>query len=273
MMGKAGRGGYGGLRRRPGLRVAPMRVRQGKFETIIRLMGSVSSLDDLDHAMRVISKDLGFQFFALTHHVDILVTAHAIHLHNYPDRWADYYDRNALGLSDPVHRASQRTGVGFCWARLPFLIPLTDKDRRHLLQGRDAGIGDGFTVPVNIPGEAYGSCSFANETGRPIREETLGLAQLAGTFAFEAARYLWNAELAPNPLRAPILTDRQRDCALWAARGKTDWEISQILHVSQETVAMHIKQARERYGVQKRALVAIRALFDGTLSFDDILRR
>ena len=72
---------------------------------------------------------------------------------------------------------------------------------------------------------------------------------------------------------APVLTDRQRDCVLWAARGKSDWEISRILGVGQETVIRHLKQARERYGVSKRTSLAIRALFDGTLTFTDILKR
>ena len=68
----------------------------------------------------------------------------------------------------------------------------------------------------------------------------------------------------------PSLTDRQRDCLLWAARGKGDWEISRILGLSEETVARHIKQACERYGVNKRTLLAIRALFDGTFTFGDV---
>ena len=69
------------------------------------------------------------------------------------------------------------------------------------------------------------------------------------------------------------MTDRQRDCVMWAARGKGDWEISRILEVSEETVARHIKQACARYDVNKRTLLAIRTLFDGTLTFTDIFGR
>ena len=103
-------------------------------------------------------------------------------------------------------------------------------------------------------------------------EDMLPLAQLAGAFAFEGARRLWMVRsLDDDP--APVLTDRQRDCLLWAARGKSDWEISRILGVGQETVIRHLKLARERYGVSKRTSLAIRALFDGTLTFTDILKR
>ncbi|WP_254603263.1 helix-turn-helix transcriptional regulator [Sphingomonas bacterium] len=193
-------------------------------------------------------------------------------VHNYPDRWADYYDENALGVSNAVHRASHVTSIGFRWSDIPQMIPLTARDRRVLLLGSHQGVGDGYTVPANVPGEAYGSCSFANEASRPMANKMLPLAQLAGVFAFGAARRLWSVrafERAP----APTLTDRQRDCALWAARGKSDWDTSCILGLSEETVARHIRDGCERYGVNKRTLLAIRALFDRTLTFTDIFRR
>jgi LuxR family quorum-sensing system transcriptional regulator CciR len=234
----------------------------------------VGCADDLSQAMRDICEALGFQYFALTHHVDIVAaSASAIRLHNYPARWADYYEGNALGVSDPVHRASHKTSVGFRWSRMPAMIPLTSADRHMLALGREQGIGDGFTVPANVPGEARGSCSFANEADRPIPEAMLPIAQLAGLFAFECARRLWSVRVLDAEEPMPVLTDRQRDCILWAARGKSDWEISRILGVSEETVARHIKQGCERYGVNKRTLLAIRALFDGTLTFFDIFRR
>lgn len=241
---------------------------------LMQLVDSVRNTDDLNVAMVRITGVLGFQYFALSHHVDILAANDdAIRLHNYPAAWADYYDANALGVTDPVHRAAQVTSVGFCWSRIASMIHLTANDRRTLDLGRAQGIGVGFTVPANVPGELRGSTSFANEAGRRLPLRMLPLAQLAGAFAFEAARRLWLPRGRVAGTSHPPLTDRQRDCVLWAARGKGDWEISRILGVSEETVARHIKQAFARYGVNKRTLLAIRALFDGTLSFSDILRR
>ena len=105
-----------------------------------------------------------------------------------------------------------------------------------------------------------------------MRRLRLGMVG-GGEGAFIGAVHRIAARLAVHRISAPVLTDRQRDCILWAARGKGDWEISRILGVSEETVARHIKQACERYGVHKRTLVAIRALFDGTLTFTDIFKR
>ncbi|WP_447726031.1 LuxR family transcriptional regulator [Sphingomonas koreensis] len=241
---------------------------------ILRLVEAVGCADDLSDAMREICAVLGFQHFAITHHVDVAQDPHsAIRLHNYPAQWADYYDANVLGVCDPVHRASHVTSLGFCWSRIPAMIQLTKADRRMLQLGRAQGIGEGFTVPAHIPGETRGSVSFANRAGRPIDPAILPMAQLAGAFAFEGARQLWRTRRLPGEGPPPVLTDRQRDCILWAARGKGDWEIGRILGISEETVARHIRQGCERYGVNKRTLLAILTLYDGTLSFTDILRR
>ena len=231
----------------------------------------VATPDDLASVLGAISVELGFQYFALTHHVDVaLAPARAIRIHDYPDRWADYYDAHALGVSDPVHRASHVTSIGFRWSDIEDMIPLTPRDRQMLALGSEHGIGDGFTIPANVPGEARGSCSFASEAGKPVPQDSLPLAQLAGAFAFEAARRLWSVRRHDE---TPVLTDRQRDCVLWAARGKSDWETSRILGLSEETVARHIRDGCERYGVNKRTLLAIRTLFDGTLTFTDIFGR
>jgi DNA-binding CsgD family transcriptional regulator len=242
-------------------------------ETFWRDIEQARTSDDLHAAIGAIAMELGFDYFALTHHVDIVQPRQTtMRLHNYPARWADFFDGNHLAVTDPVHRASHVTSVGFTWSELPRLIAMTPGDRMILALARREGLGEGFTVPAHVPGEARGSCSFACPAGRALPTRILPLAQLAGAFAFEGARRMWRSKaLGAEP--RPVMTDRQRDCLLWVARGKTDWEISRIFGISPETVVRHIKQARERYGVEKRTSLLVRALFDGTISFTDIFRR
>lgn len=241
-------------------------------EVFLRDVSTTSTEVELSEALSVVAQELGFSYFALTHHVDVRRAPQpAIRLHNYPDDWVEYYDDNSLGVSDPVHRASHMTSVGFAWSEIPRMIALTPRDHEILARGEVQGIGDGFTIPANVPGETHGSCSFANPRGLAIREEDLPTAQLVGAFAFEAARRLWRVR-SPADADLPRLTDRQRECILWVARGKSDWEISRILGIQHETVVRHIKLARERYGVGKRTMLAVHALFDGSISFTDILK-
>jgi len=245
------------------------------FDIATKFVGAartVISIGDLFDAIMSSCAAMRIQYFALTHHVDFRrEESPAIRLHNYPQLWEEWFDARGLGRSDPIHRASHLVNVGFPWANVPGMIKLTPDDRIVLDQAVRIGIGDGYTIPANVPGEMLGSFSFAVESGRRFPREFELTCQLIGAFAFEAARRLTDPRaLSINHL--PMLTDRQRDCVLWAARGKTDWEIAQILGISHETVIQHLKHARERYGVQKRALLAVRALFDGLISFTDILK-
>ena len=210
-----------------------------RIDRFVRDLRRVRTEEELAALLGEVARELGFAYFALTHHVDIRQAPQpAIRLASYPPEWVDYFDGERLGPSDPVHRPSQLTSVGCAWS--------------------------------HVPGESHGSCSFATRRGDPIQADALPCAQLIGAFAFEAARRLWKMRSLERP--APGLTDRQRDCLLWAARGKSDWEISRILGISRETVIQHLKQARERYGVGKRTLLAVHALFDGTISFLDIVK-
>ena len=240
---------------------------------LVSMVMAADSPEELFAALTTICAQMGFQYFALAHYVDTTLAPESfLRLHNCPARWVDYLDAHATGLFDPIHQASHLTGMGLRWSRLPETIPLSSNGRRIMALGRAHGIGDGFTIPTHVPGEIRSSCTFANEAGRPLPEEALPLAELVGTFACERARRLWSVRHA-GTRPAPVLTKRQRDCVLWAARGKTDWEIGRILGISEQTVIRHLAHARERYDVQKRTLLAVRALFDGTISFIDVLKR
>lgn len=220
--------------------------------------------------MQDITARMGFRHFALVHHINVSVPGSpTIRLVDYPGDWVEIFEERKLYASDPIHRASQRTAVGFEWNDVERLITLTERDRAVLAAAQAVGVGDGFTVPAHIPGEINGSCSFAMRSGETIDRDQLPLAQLIGTFAFEAARRANQSKAGVSPAQ---LTDRQVECVALVARGKTDWEIGRILGVGSETVTQHLKDARERYGVTKRTMLAVRALFDGAISFTDILR-
>lgn len=243
-----------------------------RVESFVQNTRNVASEAELAALLQEICSELGFSYFALTHHVNPRdEAARAIRLHNYPAEWVAWFDQQKLGHADPVHRASNLTSVGFSWSQLPRMIHLTPRDLDILALAGSSGIGDGYTVPAHVPGEANGSCSFATAAGQALPEEHLATAHLVGAFAFEAARRLWRVRGTAQP--PAQLTDRQRDCLVWAARGKSDWEIGRILGIGQETVIQHLKAARDRYNVAKRTQLAVSALFDGTISFYDILRR
>lgn len=212
------------------------------------------------------SEWLGARYFALLHHVDFSTTPQALRLHNYPDGWEAYYDERRLALSDPIHRASYRMVQGFCWSDLPRIIPMGRADAQMLRLGRQIGLGDGVTVPMHVPGEARGSCTFVSEIGRSLPNWALFLAQTIGSRAFDRLRWLQGTSSSP----LPRLSKRQRQCAALAGRGLSNLEIALQLGISLQTVMAYLHQAFTRIGVGSRTELTVALLKFGELCFDDV---
>lgn len=62
----------------------------------------------------------------------------------------------------------------------------------------------------------------------------------------------------PPPATPSRLSARERDCLALAAEGKTNWEISVILGISEATVRFHIDNARRKLGAVNRAQAVAR---------------
>lgn len=243
---------------------------------------TVRSPSELRGLLAAITNEMGFDYFALMHHVDLtgyrealthMEAGELVALGTYPESWIEQYIADNIVANDPVLLASHRTNMGFCWSEIPNLIAVTQAHRAIRERTVKAGVDEGFTVPANVPGEANGSCNFAMATGRALPDDNLKMAQLIGGFAFQAARAMvFNAiPKSKRPIKGP-LTQRQLECVLFAARGKSDWEIGQILGISPGTVKRHIEAARAHYEVASRMQVVMRVLFEGQIGLIDALR-
>jgi LuxR family quorum-sensing system transcriptional regulator CciR len=236
-----------------------------------KIISAAKDLQELDLAMAAITRVIGCDYYAVGHHVAWGPNEpHAFRLQNYPAQWVDFYDSNRCRARDPVHRVSGRTQKPFLWREASDYIELTGNDERFMdLAGRN-GLGDGFTVPSNVPGEFQGSCTFAVAPGRTLNEDGLYLARLIGPDIFHAARKLVGMAQLVERMETSHLTERQRDCLLWIAAGKSDWETGVILGISEETVKQHINDACKRMGIRKRTLLLFLAFRNGAISISEV---
>jgi LuxR family quorum-sensing system transcriptional regulator CciR len=67
------------------------------------------------------------------------------------------------------------------------------------------------------------------------------------------------------------LTDRQRECIILSARGKSDSVIAQLLGLRPKTVNAYMESAKKRYGVATRNQLIVRALYASEITFLDIV--
>ena len=89
---------------------------------------------------------------------------------------------------------------------------------------------------------------------RTIEERDTPAIQMAGLILTERAMSLCE----PPEEAAVRLTDRERDCLALVADGKTDWEISVILGVSEATARFHVDNGRRKLGAVSRAQAVAR---------------
>jgi LuxR family quorum-sensing system transcriptional regulator CciR len=234
---------------------------------------SASTVAELEGEIASASAKLGFDHFAIVNHIDFgKLTPNTIRLSNYPERFIAGIREGQFGR-DPVLRASERTNAGFLWSDIEKLITLTDRDRVYMRLASELGLAEGFTVPYHIPGETLGSCHFA--VGKPgtLPLGHLAAAQSLGAFGFEAARRLLrNRDDHANLLAKRVpLTQRQRDCVIEVARGKSDTVIAQLLGLRPRTVNEYIESAKRRYLVSTRQQLIVRALFQSDICFSEVL--
>lgn len=62
------------------------------------------------------------------------------------------------------------------------------------------------------------------------------------------------------------LSEREKACLTWVARGKSSWETGQILSISENTVNFHVKNSMRKLGVGSRALAAVKTIQLGLIT-------
>ncbi len=78
------------------------------------------------------------------------------------------------------------------------------------------------------------------------------------TFGIDARRRV--------PLSAPLLTAQELECLRWCKEGKTNWEIGEILSISQKTVEFHVGNAMRKLGAGNRITAVIMGIKHGLIA-------
>ncbi|MDO6415457.1 LuxR family transcriptional regulator [Sphingomonas sp. BIUV-7] len=245
-----------------------------KLDGLVAAFRAATTEHALHEALLTATAELGFSQFAMGHHVDLARPADdAIRLTSYNTDWIYHVMERGYFADDPMHLASSKTGGAFPWSDVGNIIKLTPRHKLILTEAVGFGLVSGFTIPVHVPGEYNGTCSFASDTVQPFDASTLWAAQACGTLAFEAARRIMRSRSHSENGEVPGLTPRQMDALVLIGRGKNDSEIAELLGVSRSTAHEHVEGVRRKYGNAQRPHLIARALFDGQVSFTDLLRR
>lgn len=240
-------------------------------QDFVTTAAGAGSMADLRTLIEAAVRELGFDYFAIVHHVCFGRPAgEHVRLTNYPLEWVGYV-RELPKLTDPVVRAAERMSSGFKWDQLDSLLVMTAAEAEYMRNAAQHGICEGYTVPNHVPGETFGSCSFSVRGSKPFPDSGVSAAQALGSFAFEAARKLVRQRPGEIYLQPAPLSERQRECLLFVARGKSDSVIADLLAIRPKTVNEHIEAAKRRYSVATRSQLLVRALFRSEICFSEVI--
>ena len=194
-------------------------------------------------------------------------------LSNYPDSFMNAYLNKRLRVHDPVIKIVLSHRRATAWD----VIPLMQVERakgapeREILEMRcGAGGRAGVTAPAFDRGGRHydvALVSFARARALTQVEQRYNEPRVqlfAAYFASVAPAVLLRKQRVEKP--AVSLTDRERDCLCWAAKGKSSWEIGQLLNISEPTVKFHLMNTGKKLGAHTRALTITRAIQAGLIN-------
>ena len=211
-----------------------------------------------------LTQELGFDQFlvsALTMTPDGRPTDKIIS--SYSPDWLKRYQEQDYFSVDPIVSHALRSNIPLIWDP-----QLYDTESRQ--QFREEAMRFGIQNGVSIPVRAHLSTGVFNLVShmkgkRSLKhiKSTVADAHLFFVYAYEAMLkpVISNEALASKQLISP----RERECLKWSSAGKTAWETSKILNISERTVNFHLGNSAAKLGTRGTRHTVTRAILLGLI--------
>lgn len=111
----------------------------------------------------------------------------------------------------------------------------------------------GWLVPVQGPMGETLCVTILGRPEAPVDDHGRMLIQVAASLLASHGVSLAEIEVEASPDRNP--TPRENECGYWAGRGKSDWQIGQILDLSEGAVAYHLNSLAKKLRLKGRAQI------------------
>ena len=215
----------------------------------LRRAAKLPSLGDLSAEFGSVARAMGFSHFGCVHFATPgePVRPRVLFGHEHPGWTSHYIASNCARVDHGVQMVFSETRP-FTWTDIR-KRNLSREQARLFEQAADHNLNGGVIVPIHgSRGEILAISLVSEYSDADISpQERATLAALATLYAVQGLRLTESAEDEQARADWP-LSPREVQCLSWAARGKTMWEIAQILGIGQTSVKTHMDNARRRLG-------------------------
>lgn len=183
-------------------------------------------------------------------------------LNGWPKGWTQLYTGQNFVRNDPVVAHCFRSHLPFEWQDAPYDPLGQPKSHEVMLRATDFRMKSGFCVPIHTAEGFQAVVTMAGERvelGGRIKRALHLMAMYAFGKAVELSQ-------SGKVISESCLTNREREVLQWTAAGKTSWEISRILAISENTVTGYIKAAAVKLDTTNRTATVVAALRRGEIS-------
>lgn len=165
-------------------------------------------------------------------------------LNGWPPEWYERFVRERYYLRDAVTRYAARTTRPFMWNDVPKPFAELPQARKIAGEAAEFGMRNGFLIPFPTS-RGWQSCvSFGATHVDNVSDTDEAALALLAYVANKTAK-----SMLGEPEDAGRLSEREREIVRWIAAGKTNWEISEILSVSESTIEKLLRHARDKLDV------------------------
>lgn len=180
----------------------------------------------------------------------------------FPDGYLDTYRTRQWDLIDPVVQHIQHARGPFHWSGTAFPAKLSSEQRIFFEECRELKVHSGITIPLRGPRNEIDLISVS------LRERhAVDGGRLSHIYMLSAQYWLKFCELEDRrDLGTATLTNKELECLRWCKEGKTNWEIGEIVFISEKTVEFHLGNAMRKLGALNRITAVMIAIRRGLIA-------
>ena len=241
-------------------------IELGRIEQYIKEIDASQHVEDVCLAIHRHIEPQGFEKFSYMLTLPPQGARQPLYITNYPPEWTRRYVEKHYISEDLVSRFSASTLRPFLWHHIGQHYDLTASQKQVFNEAAEFNLRSGGAVPIHGPGAAKASFAVANnmseENFAALFKAQRHELHLVATYAHER---MMQIGLSDQPATPPKLTSREIEVMTWSSRGKTAWEIAEILSLSEETIRDHIKHACRKLNTSNKTHAIAVALLHGLI--------